>query len=328
MLKTHSTGRLRRLCLAALAALLASSAPAAEPFPSKPVTLIVPFPPGGSNDLLARIISKDLGDALKQPVIVDNRPGAGGNIGAVAVARAPADGYTLLLASSTFVTNAVIQPKIPYDIVKSFAPVAVLARAPLIVAVNNQFPASSPEELVAAVKKNPNKYNYASSGPGSLSQFSTELLKAEAGNLQISHVPYRGGGPAMTDLISNQTQVYIASAPALMPMVRTGKIRGIAVTSLQPSPVAPDLPTVARAVPGYQYESWWGILAAAGTPPQVVDKLNQVFNAVLDSPAIRKSFLREGAVSAPGAPSQLGATIAGDFERMKKIARQQNIQAD
>jgi tripartite-type tricarboxylate transporter receptor subunit TctC len=290
--------------------------------------LVVPFPPGGSNDLFARRISQDLGDVLKQPIVVENRPGAGGIVGVVSVARAAPDGYTLMLVSSTFVTTAVIQSKPPYDILRSFVPVALLARGPLIVAVNNEFPANNPQELLSIIRKNPGKYNYATSGTGSLNHFSTELLKVQAGNLQITHVPYRGTGPALIDLIGNHTQLCIASAPALMPMVRAGKIRAIAVTSLNPSPVFPELPTVSSAIPGYEYESWWGVLAPAGTPQSIVTKVNQALNGVLQNPAVKQSFLMEGAEPAPGTAAEFGAVIEKDFDRLKKIAREQNIVAD
>lgn len=328
MTRQDSQRHARRVAAFSLAALAwTATAWAADAFPSKPVTVVVPFPPGGSNDLFARMIAKDLGNALKQPVVIDNRPGAGGSMGALSVARATPDGYTLLLSSSTFVTTAVTT-KLPYDIHKSFSPIGLLARGPLILVVNNQFPAKDPRELIAEIKKYPGKYNYASAGQGSLNQFSMELLKTQAGNLQITHVPYRGGGAAMTELIGNQTQVYIASAPAIMPMVRNGKIKGIAVTSLLPSPVAPDLPTIASAVPGYEYESWWGVLAPAGTPPEIVSRLNQAVNSVIRDPAIQQSLLKEGAVAAPGTPTDLTNTIAKDFERLSRIAKQQNIVAE
>ncbi len=315
--------------LAALVAILpgAHAAPA-EPYPSRPITLVVPFPPGGSNDMMARIISKGLGEALRQPIVVDNRGGAGGNLGASAVARAAPDGYTLAIVSSTFASNAAIQPKIPYDAVKSFAPVGMLARSPLVVAVNLQFAAHNPRELLDVIRKNPGKYNYASGGSGSLSHFSTELLKVQAGGLEITHVPYKGTGPVLTDLIGNQTQVFIASAPILLPMVRSGKIRGVGITSLEPSAIAPDLLPVATAVPGYHYETWWGILAPAGTPAPVVEKLNTALNSTLRSAEVRASFLKEGAEPAPGTPAQFGSVIAQDLESLRTLARQQNIVAD
>lgn len=309
-------------------ALFAMAAPAAaQAYPQGPITLVAPFPPGGSNDLFARHMSKDLGDALGQPIVIENRPGAGGTMGAALVSRAQPDGHTLMLVSSTFVTNAVTQASTPFDIFKDFTPVALLAKAPLIVTVNNDFPVRNPSELVALIRKNPGRYNYASAGPGSLNQFSMELLKSQAGGLDITHVPYRGGGPAVNDMIGNRTQVYITSAPAALPTVRTGKIKAIGVTSLAPSPIAPDLPTVASAVPGYEYQSWWAILGPAGTPAPVVEKLNAAINAVMTTPQIRESFLREGAQATPGTPAELAQLLSSEFARFKKLAQDQHIVA-
>ncbi|WP_285410005.1 tripartite tricarboxylate transporter substrate binding protein [Variovorax sp. efr-133-TYG-130] len=297
-------------------------------YPSKAITIVVPYPAGGSNDTFARQIAKELGDELKQPVIIDNRPGASGNTGTAQVARATPDGYTLVAVSSSMTTNAAVQSKLPFDPVKGLAPVAMFAKGPFIVAVNNEFPAKTPAELIAAIKAKPGQYNYASSGSGSVNQFGTELLKAKVGDLQIAHIPYKGMGPAVTDLIGNQTQLLISSGPSLLPMVRAGKLRAVGITSLKPSPVAPDLTPMSAAVPGYEFELWWGLLAPAGTPGDVVAKLNQAVNQILARPTIAANFLREGAIATPLTPAQFGTVIADDVERWKKLARQQNITAD
>lgn len=301
---------------------------AQDAYPSKPITIMVPYPPGGSNDLFARHVARELGDELKQPVIIDNRPGASGNTGTGQVARAAPDGYTLAAVSSSMTTNAAIQSKLPFDPVKSFAPVAMFAKGPFIVAVNNEFPAKTPAELIAAIKAKPGKYNYATSGTGSVNQFGTELLKAKVGNMFITHVPYRGMGPAVTDLIGNQTQLLVSSGPSLLPMVRAGKVRAVGITSLRPSPIAPDLVPMATAVPGYEFELWWGLLAPAGTPPEIVAKLNAAVNQVLAKPQIKATFLKEGAEAMQVTPAQFAATIINDVERWKKLAKQQNIVAD
>lgn len=297
-------------------------------YPSRAITIVVPYPAGGSNDTFARQIAKELGDELKQPVIIDNRPGASGNTGTAQVARATPDGYTLVAVSSSMTTNAAVQSKLPFDPVKGLAPVAMFAKGPFIVAVNNEFPAKTPAELIAAIKAKPGQYNYASSGSGSVNQFGTELLKAKVGDLQIAHIPYKGMGPAVTDLIGNQTQLLISSGPSLLPMVRAGKLRAVGITSLKPSPVAPDLTPMSAAVPGYEFELWWGLLAPAGTPGDVVAKLNQAVNQILARPTIAANFLREGAIATPLTPAQFGTVIADDVERWKKLARQQNITAD
>ncbi|KQW54358.1 tripartite tricarboxylate transporter substrate binding protein [Variovorax sp. Root411] len=297
-------------------------------YPAKAITIVVPYPAGGSNDTFARQVAKELGDALKQPVIIDNRPGASGNTGTGQVAKAAPDGYTLVAVSSSMTTNAAVQSKLPFDPVKGLAPVAMFAKGPFIVAVNNEFPAKTPAELIGAIKAKPGQYNYASSGSGSVNQFGTELLKAKVGDLQIAHIPYKGMGPAVTDLVGNQTQLLISSGPSLLPMVRAGKLRAVGITSLKPSPIAPDLTPMATAVPGYEFELWWGLLAPAGTPTDVVAKLNGAVNQILARPEITANFLREGAIATPLTPAQFGTVIAEDVERWKNLAKQQNITAD
>ena len=314
--------------LAACGALPAGVAVAQAAYPSRAITIVVPYPAGGSNDTFARQVAKELGDQLGQPVIIDNRPGASGNTGTGQVAKAVPDGYTLVAVSSSMTTNAAIQSKLPFDPVKGLAPVAMFAKGPFIVAVNNDFPARTPAELIAAIKARPGQYNYASSGTGSVNQFGTELLKARVGDLQITHIPYKGMGPAVTDLVGNQTQLLISSGPSLLPMVRSGKLRAVGITSLKPSPVAPELTPMASAVPGYEFELWWGLLAPAGTPPEVVGRLNGAVNAALGKPELAANFLKEGAIATPLTPAQFGAVIVEDIERWKKLAKQQNITAD
>lgn len=312
------------IAVAALCALGAPLAQAQDPYPSKPITIVVPYAPGGSNDNFARVMAKGLSTALNQTVIVDNRPGASGNTGTAFVAKAKPDGYTLVAVSSSLVTNAAVQVKLPFDAVKDLAPVAMLAKGPFIVAVNNEFPARTPKELVAAFKAAPGKYAYASSGIAGTNQFATEELKARSGTF-VLHVPYRGIGPAVTDLMGNQVQLLISSGPSIMPLVRSGRIRAIAVTSAQTSPIAPELPPMSVAVPGYDFEAWWGLLAPAGTPPEIVAKLNTEVNKVLTTPEFKEFLLKEGALPAAMTPAQFAATIAADIPRWKTLAKQQNI---
>ena len=316
------------LAATASACLVSGAAVAQGGYPSKPITIVVPYPPGGSNDIFARIVAKEIGEELKQPVVIDNRPGASGNTGTGIVAKSAPDGYTLVAVSSSMTTNAAVQAKLPFDAVKSFVPVAMFAQGPFIVAVNNAFPARTPQELIAAIRARPGKYNYASSGPGSVNQFGTELLKARAGNLFITHIPYRGMGPAVTDLIGDQTQLLISSGPSLLPMVRAGKVRAVGITSLKPSPIAPDLTPMSSAVPGYEFELWWGLLAPAGTPPAIINQLNTAVNTILSKPEIKAAFLKEGAEARPVTPAQFAATIAQDVERWKTLAKRQNIVVD
>ena len=296
-------------------------------FPNKPITLVVPYPVGGSNDVFARLIAKNLGEALKVSVVVDNRPGASGSTGTIQVSKSAPDGYTLLAVSSSMTTNVAIQTKSSFDPVTGLTAIAMLAKGPFIVAVNNDFPAKNPAELIALLKANPGKFNYASSGTGSSNQFATELLKAMSGTFAV-HIPYRGMGPATTDLIGGQTQILLASGPSLLPQVRNGRIRAIGITSLNPSPIAPDLIPVSTVIPGYEFELWWGILGPAGMPADIVNLLNREINKILASPEIKATLLREGAEASPESPAQFANRLSGDIARWKSVAKRQNITAE
>lgn len=296
-------------------------------YPNKPITLVVPYPVGGSNDVFARLIAKSLGEALKVAVVVDNRPGASGSTGTLQVSKAAPDGYTLLAVSSSMTTNAAIQEKSGFDPTKNLTAIAMLAKGPFIVAVNDSFPAKDPKQLVALLKANPGKYNYASSGTGSSNQFATELMKVMSGTFAL-HIPYRGMGPAVTDLIGGQTQILLASGPSLLPQVRNGRIRAIGITSLKPSPIAPELIPMATAIPGYEFELWWGILAPPGVPSEIVSLLNSQINKILNLPETKAAFLREGAETYPETPAQFASRISGDILRWKNIAKRQNITAE
>lgn len=330
---SHCRARRRLVALAAattvatLAGLASPGLMAQGAFPSKAITMVVPYPPGGSNDVFARQVAKEMGDLLKQTVIVDNRPGASGNTGTGQVAKATPDGYTLVAISSSMTTNAAIQSKLPFDPVKSFAHVATFAKGPFIVAVNQDVPAKTPAELVALLKKQPGKLNYASSGIGSSNQFATEMLKAATGTFVV-HVPYRGMAPAATGLIGGETQLLLASGPSLLPQVRSGRIRAIGITSLKPSAIAPELTPMASAAPGYEFELWWGLLAPAGTPAAIVSQLNAEVNKVLALPEIKAAFLKEGAEAWPQSPAQYTAVVEADIARWKQIAKRQNIAAE
>ena len=306
---------------------LGSDAYAQDKFPSKTITVVVPYPPGGSNDNFARAVGKRLSDALQQPVLIDNRPGAGGSIGTAIVAKAANDGYTLVAVSSSFVTNAAIQPKLPFDAIKSFSPVALIASGPFVIAVKNDLPVKSVADLVALAKAAPGKLNYASSGPGSINQFATELLKSAAG-IELTHVPYKGMSPATMDLMGGHVDVLVASGPSLLPSIRSGKVRGIGITSPALSVIATDLQPVAKTVPGYSFELWWGILAPAGTPIPVVNRLNTEINKILATAEMKEFFLREGAEPAIASSAQFAALISTDIARYQQIAKQASITAD
>ena len=321
----------RRLLLTMAAAIFLlntlSDAHAEDKYPSKPITIIVPYPPGGSNDSFARVIGRKLSEALQQPVLIDNRPGAGGSIGTAMLAKAANDGYTLAVVSSSFVTNSAVQPNLPFDAVKSYSPVAMLATGPFVVAVRDGLAVKTMPELLALIRSQPGKLNYASSGPGSINQFATEIFKSAAG-LDITHVPYRGMSPATMDLIGGHVDLLIASGPSLLPTVRSGKVRAIGITSMETSAIAADLAPVAKSVPGYSFELWWGVLAPAATPMNIVERLNAAINKILASTEMKEFFLREGAEPSIASPAQFASVIARDITLFQKIAKQASIKAD
>jgi tripartite-type tricarboxylate transporter receptor subunit TctC len=297
-------------------------------YPSKPVQFIVTSPPGGSNDVFARAIARRLSDAFGKPVVVENRAGATGSIGAAYVAKAPADGYALLMISSSFTTSAAIQPDAPFDAVKSFSAVAMIGKGPLILAVSPKLPVKTPEEFFALAKARPGALNFASSGSGSINHFATELL-IDAAGIKMTHVPYKGMGPAVTDLMAGHVDVLIASAPSMLQQVKSGKVNGLGVTTLKPSPIAPGLPPLAGAgAKGYEVELWWGVLTTAGTPKEIVARLNAEVNKALATDEMRGFLLNEGAEPAPMSPEALGNIIRGDIERWKRVARDAGIHAE
>ena len=316
------------LAIGLAASLAPSPAHAQGNYPSKPINVVVGSAPGGSNDLFARAIGKRLTDAWGQPVIVDNKAAAQGLVANTFVARAPADGYTLVVLSSTFTTSAAIMTNLQYDALKSFAPVALLAKGPLLFTVSNSTPYKSVAEVVAYARANPGKLNYATSGVGSINNFATNLFMAAAA-VKLTHIPYKGMGPAVTDLLGGQTEILIASAPSIMQQVKAGKVRALAVTSPGRSPVAPDLPTLEQSgYKGASAELWWGVLAPAGTPQPVVDKLNAEINKIVKGEDMREFFLREGAEPAPLSPAGFGQLIASEIARWKKVAHAANIQPE
>lgn len=295
------------------------------PFPAKAVTIIVPYPPGGSNDTFARELGKKLGDAWKVPVIVDNRPGAGGSIGAAVVSRAAPDGYTLCLLSSSFTTNAAVQTNLPFDPISGFTPVAMVAKGPMLLTVANHLPVKTTLELIALARGKPGQLNYGSSGQGSTNHFATELL-LNAAQVKMTHVPYKGMAPAVTDVLGGHVDVLVASAPSIYQHVKTGKVRALGVTSEGPSIVVPELRPIAEmGLPGYRFELWWGILAPPKLPPELLAQINADVNRILATAETREIFLREGAEPAPLPPRQFARTIREEIEGWKKVAKDANI---
>jgi tripartite-type tricarboxylate transporter receptor subunit TctC len=300
----------------------------AQAWPTRPITLVVGSAPGGSNDTFARAIGKKLADALGQPVVVDNKPAAGGVIANAFVAKAPPDGYNLVVLSSTFTTGAAIRSNLQYDAIRSFKPVAMLGKGPLLVTVPTDSPYKTIGDLVAAAKANPGKLNYGTSGTGSINHFATELFTDAAG-IKMTHVPYKGMGPATTDLLAGQIQVLVASAPSLLAQVKGGRMRALAVTSATRSPVAPELPSLEQSgYKGSATDLWWGVLAPAGTPQTIVDRLNTEINKIILSAEMKEFFLKEGAEPASMKPAEFEAFIAAEIERWKQVAKAADIKAE
>ena len=323
-----TAARAAQLALVAACCLPAAALAQGAPYPNKPITLVVGSAPGGSNDIFARAIGKRLQDSLGQPVVVDNKPAGGGVIANAFIAKAPADGYALVVLSSTFTTGAAIRTNLSYDAVKSFKPVAMLARGPLLVTVPANSPFKTIGELVSYAKSHPGELNYGTSGAGSINHFATELL-SDAADIKLTHVPYKGMGPATNDLLGGQIQILVASAPSILSQVRGGRVRALAVTTAARSPVAPELPSLELAgYKGSASELWWGVLAPAGTPQPVVDRLNAEINKIILSPDMKDFFLKEGAEPAAMKSAEFEAFIASEIDRWKKVAKAANIKPE
>ncbi len=329
-MKLCSTGALlRRAVLIGLAvAALPFAARAQANWPDRPIRLIVPFAPGGSNDNIARILAVKLSARLGQSVVVDNRGGAGGTIGTNVVVNAQPDGYTLLLASVSIVTNAASGKKLPYDPVKDLQPIGLIGAGPFAVVVSNKVPATTLKEFLALARAKPNTINYGSAGVGGINHLGTELF-ANAAKIQMVHVPYKGIGPAFSDLIAGNIQMLLPSLASSVQHIHGGTMRGLAVTSAQRSPLAPELPTVSEAgVPGFELEAWWGLMGPPKLPAAIVERVNRELNAILVLPDVRELLVREGATPKPGAPDALGALVRADFPRWRKLVMDAHIQTE
>jgi tripartite-type tricarboxylate transporter receptor subunit TctC len=315
-----------RNTLAALAtAVVAAAANAQAAWPAKPIHIVVPFTPGGSTDILARSIGAELNKAWGQAVIIDNVPGTGGSLGADRVAKAPADGYTLLMGHiGTLAVTPSIYPKLPYDPIKSFAPVAWVARVPNVLAVNPKVKAANLAEFLALARSQPGRLNYASGGNGSAAHIAMEYLKLKSGTFMV-HVPYRGTAPAVNDVIAGQVDAIFTGAPAVMPFVKSGQLRALAVSSPKRLQSLPDLPTVAESgvkeLAGFEADQWYGIVAPAGTPQEVVAKLNAQINASLNAPVMKTRLQAEGAEATPATPEVFGRLIASEIERWRPVVK-------
>jgi tripartite-type tricarboxylate transporter receptor subunit TctC len=329
--KENAMKRARRAFLhlaAGAAALPAASRIAwAQSYPSRPVRVIVPFAPAGDTDLVARLMGQWLSERLGQPFIIENRPGAGTNIGTEAVVRAPADGYTLLLASPPSAINATLYNKLNFVFLRDIAPVAGVIRAPFVMEVNPAVPAKTVPEFIAYVKTNPGKTSMASAGIGSGPHVAGELFKMMAA-VNIIHVPYRGQGPALTDLVGGQVQLYFAGIPSSIEYVRAGKLRALAVTTATRSEALPDNPTLSDFLPGYEASFWGGFCAPKSTAAEIVDKLNKEINAGLADPRMKARIADLGATVLPGSPADFGKLIAEETEKWGKVIKAVGIKAE
>jgi tripartite-type tricarboxylate transporter receptor subunit TctC len=317
-------------CAALLAVLaLTATGAAAQTYPTKPIRLVVPFPAGGTTDILAREVGQRLSTSLGQPVVIDNRPGAAGNIGSELVAKSAPDGYTLLMATvGTHAINPSLYAKLPYDHVADFAPVILVASVPNVLEVTPSLPVNSVADLIKLAKEKPGQINFASSGSGTSIHLSGELFKTMAG-VDMTHVPYKGSAPALADLIGGQVQVMFDNLPSSLPQIKAGKLRAIAVTSAQRAPALPNVPTIAESgLPGFEASSWFGVVAPAGTPPAIVARLNADLNLWLQTPDAREKLLAQGAAAAGGSPEQFATHIRAETEKWAKVVKASGAKVD
>jgi tripartite-type tricarboxylate transporter receptor subunit TctC len=308
---------------------VSSPATAAETYPAKPVKLIVPFPPGGSLDFAGRLIAQKLSEAWGTSVVVENRPGAGGNIGADLVAKSAPDGYTILLgALSTHAVNPSLYAKMPYDAVKDFAPITLIAVTPNVLVVNATSPVQNVKEFIAYTRANPGKLSFGSGSNGSAGHLAGELYKVETGTDSV-HIPYKGGAPATQALLAGDTQFMFDNLANAMAQVKGGKLRALAVTTAKRSSLAPELPTMAEAgLPGFDISTWYGLFAPAGTPPAIVAKWNADVTKILTAPDVRARFVADGAEPAPNTPEQFAQFIASELTKYARIVKASGAKVD
>jgi tripartite-type tricarboxylate transporter receptor subunit TctC len=316
-----------RLFLKAAGVLIALTAPlAAQDYPTKPVRLVIPFPPGGSNDIVGRLVATQLSERLGKQVVVENRGGAGGVVGTEMVSKAAPDGYTLLLISLAHAVNPWLY-KLNYDPIKSFTPVAMLGSGPNVLAVHPDLPVKSAKDLVALAKQKPGELQYASAGVGSFQHLGGELFKLVAG-VDIMHVPFKGGGPAMIDVMGGHTKIVFSSLVQTTPHIRSGKLKALGVGGKKRSPVLPDVPSISDDVPGYEAVNWWGIIAPAGTPAAIVDKLSKEIGVALNSPEVQKQFETEGADIVQMSPAEFGKFIEAEMPKWERVVKEGKIRAE
>ena len=311
----------------ALSLLLSGTAFAQASYPSKPIRLVVPYTPGASNDTLSRATGEAMSPLLGQPIVIDNRPGAGGMIGAEHVARAEPDGYTILNVQASFATNAAIRAKMPYDVFRDFAYIGMMARSPMLVVVHPSMPVKALKELVALARKRPGDLNYGSSGTGGSNHLATELF-AKTANIRITHVPYKSIGPAMTDLQGGHVQMVITSLPSALTQVKAGRLKALAVAGEQRSSFAPEIPTVKESGIPYVSELWWGLAAPGKTPPEIIDRLSDALRKAMQTPGLKQRYATEGAEAVPMTPQEFTKYVHGEVNRWRQVVREAGLQLE
>ena len=321
----HLASTLLLLLLLPFAAVAA--APPAE-FPSRPIRIVVPFPPGGATDAAARLVAQKMGEQWGQPVVVDNRPGAGGNLGSDLVAKAPADGYTLVMGvTGSHAINTSLYSRMPYDPQADFVAISQVAVVPNVLVVHPSVPARNLAELVALARKEPGRLDYASLGNGTAAHLGMEMLKSAAG-VEITHVPYKGSAPAVTDLLAGQVQMMVDGLPSALPHVKAGKLRAIALTSLRRSPSLPELPTIAETYPGFYADAWSGLFAPRGTPQPVVDRLSAEVQRILKLPEVREKLAALGAEPVGSTQAEFAAHVKKEIDKWAKVVKTSGAKVD
>jgi len=311
---------LRSLLWAAMSCLLAASVQA-QPYPSKPVRVVVPYPPGGPTDIVARVLFQQVAESTGQQFVIDNRAGAGGNIGAEHVAKSPADGYTVLIGTTAHAINMSLFKSLNYDVQKDLAPVSLLTQGPLVLVTHPQFPANSVKELIDMAKAKPGSLNFASSGNGQSTHLSAELFNSMAGTKMV-HVPYKGSAPALSDLMTGQVGIMFDTTLSAMPFVRAGKLKALGVTSPQRTPAAPDVPTIAESgLPGYEVFAWNGVFVPAGTPKAVVVQLNEEIRKAMQLPQVRDKFSAQGFAASWNTPDQFGVFVRNEVDKWARTVK-------
>ena len=311
----------------AAATLFAACAAQAQPYPTKPIRLINPFPPGGGASIIGRQIAQELSERLGQSVVFDNRGGAGGIIGMEIAANAPPDGYTLIMATASTVTIHPLLSKVPFDPVKDFAPVSHVSNVPLLLVVHPAAAAKTTKDLIAMLKTQPGKLNFASSGKGTISHLAGELFKSSTG-VDMVHVPFRGGGPALVDVLGGQVQINFANILSSLPHAKGGRLRALAVTSAKRANAAPDIPAVAETLPGYEVSQWNGLLAPARVPGAIIARLNTEIERILTLPEMKARLAADGAEPVGGSPARFAAFMRADVDKWARVIKQANVQID